>query len=348
MHLAGLGKSRGGGLFETKDGLAQKFLELRYESQSKSIEAEQGEAKDKLSQNGSHQSILKKESTVLSKNESLRTDERNSDLKSISVELGVRKPPTYVKFDEQTGLKALFEYKDYVMEHNFSEEQMANAGVSGSKSKFVKARSVVAGQKVLHYNVQKNIDRMVAEKDIRDTHIRNHKNFKPSNLSLEKSVHPVDNESAYNIVHNLKVNKKELRDKKGNKVIKLPFASGENDRQEAFQIYPGLRDKFMTEEEKTQQAAKVTKYLKAKRILQALTKQESRESIDVVNILSPRNKNEQSAEENSNGSHNLSESEEKQDQDKAIEIKFSKDEDPRFLLQNFRNNPERAYKVFEN
>ena len=100
---------------------------------------------------------------------------------------------------------------------------------------------------------------------MRDTHLRNHKNFKAHNLSLDKSMHPVDNESARHIIHNLNINKSELRDKNGNKVIKLPFAAGENDRAESFLIYKSLRDKYMTNEEKNEQAAKVTNYLRPRR-----------------------------------------------------------------------------------
>ena len=111
------------------------------------------------------------------------------------------------------------------------------------------------------------------EKDEQKKHLRNYKNFNPSNPSLEKAIHPVDNESAQNVVHNLKINKQELRDANGNKVIKLPFAAGENDREESFLIYKTLRDKYMTEEEKHQRAAKVTKYLKTKKILRALSKE---------------------------------------------------------------------------
>ena len=85
----------------------------------------------------------------------------------------------------------------------------------------------------MHFNVQKNFDRISEEKEMRSTHLRNHRNFNPANLNVDKTVHPIDNESARNIVNNLKINKNELRDKNGNKVIKLPF-SGKNDREESF------------------------------------------------------------------------------------------------------------------
>ena len=37
-----------------------------------------------------------------------------------------------------------------------------------------------------------------------------------------------------------------MRDKKGNKVIKLPFENEENDKRESILIYKGLKDKYMT------------------------------------------------------------------------------------------------------
>ena len=48
IHLSGLGKNRGGGLFETKDGMAKKFLELRYGSEvKKKANGEQGAGENK-------------------------------------------------------------------------------------------------------------------------------------------------------------------------------------------------------------------------------------------------------------------------------------------------------------
>ena len=43
LHVAGREKFRGGGLFETKDGIARKFLELRYGTPLREHEQEQAE-----------------------------------------------------------------------------------------------------------------------------------------------------------------------------------------------------------------------------------------------------------------------------------------------------------------
>jgi len=68
-----------------------------------------------------------------------------------------------------------------------------------------------------------------------------------------------------------------MRDKKGNKVIKLPFENEENDKRESILIYKGLKDKYMTPQEiideKKQRDLKVGKYLQSRRILKQLTRQ---------------------------------------------------------------------------
>ena len=108
-------------------------------------------------------------------------------------------------------------------------------------------------------------------------HIREHKNFDAANQNVAKQIHAVDNEAARNIVDNLKINKNEMRDKKGNKVIKLPFENEENDKRESILIYRGLKDKYMTPQEildeKKQRDLKVGKYLQSRRILKQLTRQ---------------------------------------------------------------------------
>ena len=158
-------------------------------------------------------------------------------------------------FEEKSGLRALFEYKDYTLQSGYSEEQLAVANSSQDKRrKFLKGYSVVNEQKVVPYEQVKTEESMQSESKKKAEHIREHRNFDASNNSMEKVIHATDNESAMNIVNNLKVNKNELRDAKGNKVIKMPWTKDEDhDTREAYIIYKGLRKKYMTAEEEAKE-----------------------------------------------------------------------------------------------
>lgn len=86
----------------------------------------------------------------------------------------------------------------------------------------------------------------------------------------------MDNEAARSIVNNLKINKNYQRDKNGLKTIKLPFDLEEDDKHVEYQIYRGLKDRYMTEKEKEEERKeshqKASSYLHAKRILRELSK----------------------------------------------------------------------------
>ena len=155
------------------------------------------------------------------------------------------------------------------MEHGYSDEQLAIANQTVDKRrKFAKGYSVVTGtlRQVVPYEHIKIDDGSLNNIDkIREDSVKEAARFNPASLNVEKEIHAVDYEAARIIYHYLDKNKRDVRDKNGQKVIKLPFDDDEQTKKESIQIYQGLKKKFMTEkeirEEKEERTRRVSKYL---------------------------------------------------------------------------------------